>query len=228
MSNEPNENPTPSSPEAAHAPRWRRRKEARPSEILAAALDIFLERGYDATRLEDIAKRAGCTKGTVFLYFQGKADLFKAAVREAMLPMIKASEQDFATHEGPIRDLLESMMRQRWEVFQRSRIAGLPSMFLADGARFPELTRFFHDEVWSRSQSLFARVIEEGIRRGEFRPMEPLEASRSFMAPLLLGNLWKKSFTPVLDPGVDVDRFFEQALDIFFRGIVAEPHREMA
>ena len=91
-----------------------------------------------------------------------------------------------------------------------------------------ELTRFFHDEVWSRSQSLFARVIEEGIRRGEFRPMEPLEAARSAMAPLLLGNLWQKSFTPVLDPGVDVDRFFEQALEIFFRGIVVEPQQVTA
>lgn len=227
MSIESNENPVPSSA-STRAPRWRRRKEARPSEILAAALDVFLERGYDAARLEDIAKRAGCTKGTVFLYFQGKAELFKAAVREAMIPMIKASEQDFAAHEGPIRDLLESMLRQRWEVFQRSRIAALPSMFLADGQRFPELTRFFHDEVWSRSQALFARIIEEGIRRGEFRAMDPLEVARAAMAPLLLGNLWQRSFTPVLEPGVDVDRFFEQALEILFRGIVIEPHRETA
>lgn len=227
MFDEPKESPLPSTP-SAHVPRWRRRKEARPSEILAAALDVFLERGYDAARLEDIAKRAGCTKGTVFLYFQGKADLFKAAVREAMVPTIKAMEEDFSAHQGPIRELLESMMRQRWEVFQRSRIAGLPSMFLADGARFPELTRFFHDEVWSRSQALFARVIEEGIRRGEFRPMEPLEAARSAMAPMLMGNLWQKSFAPVLEPGVDVERFFEQALGIYFRGIVIEPERETA
>src|SRR5256885_11530743 len=97
------------------APRWRRRKESRPGEILAAALETFVERGYESARLEDIARRAGCTKGTIFLYYESKEELFKAVIRDVMLPVIRDSEQAIEQHEGSSRDLLEKLLPFRWE-----------------------------------------------------------------------------------------------------------------
>ena len=204
-------------------PRWRRRKEARPGEILSAALDIFLERGYEGARLEDIAKRAGCTKGTIFLYYPGKAELFKATVREAMIPVLKSAEQDFAGHTGSARELLESLLRQRWGIFFHSRWSALPGMILAEGTKFPELTRFFHDEVFARSHALYARILEDGVRKGEFRPMDTQQVARLAMAPIVLGILWRQSFESVVTTPLDTTSFFENALDQFFRGIAATP-----
>src|SRR5215813_4132561 len=107
------------------APRWRRRKDTRPAEILAAALEIFGERGYDATRLEDVGRRAGCTKGTVFLYYESKSELFKAAVREAMSPMVRDTEQAVDEHHGSSKDLLTKVLRLRWEHMARTRLTGI-------------------------------------------------------------------------------------------------------
>jgi AcrR family transcriptional regulator len=97
------------------APRWTRRKEARPAELLAAALELFVERGYAATRLEDVARRAGVSKGTVYLYFPGKEDLFKAVVREGLVPLLERGEKVVAEHEGSAVDLIRELVRGWWE-----------------------------------------------------------------------------------------------------------------
>ena len=130
-----------------HAPRWQRRKEARPAEILDAALEQFVARGFAATRLDDIAKRAGCTKGTIFLYFANKEELFKALVREYIVPRIQLAEQVVEQHEGPVRDLLEKVLRSRWEGLVNSQLSGLPKLMFSEAGNFPDLVRFYHEEV---------------------------------------------------------------------------------
>ena len=92
-------------------PRWQRRKEDRPAEIVAAALDEFVERGFAATRLEAVARRAGVTKGTLYLYFDSKEDLFKAVVRETIVPVIAQGEALAQAHTGSARDLFEKLVR---------------------------------------------------------------------------------------------------------------------
>ena len=114
------------------APRWRRRKDTRPAEILAAALEIFGERGYDATRLEDVGRRAGCTKGTVFLYYESKSELFKAAVREAMSPMVRDTEQAVEEHQGSASELVTKVLHLRWEHMARTRLTGLVKLLLTE------------------------------------------------------------------------------------------------
>lgn len=202
-------------------PRWRRRKEARPGEILRAALDIFLERGYKAARLEDIARSAGCTKGTIFLYYAGKAELFKASVLEAMVPMLESAEQSFANHHGTMSELLTTHMRTRWHALQHSRISKLPEMIVAERDEFPELVRFFYSEVFGRSQRLFIRILDEGVARGEFRPMDTEQMSLVIMATNAMGVMWRHSFDAIETPSFDSDRYFETALDQFIRGIAA-------
>lgn len=208
------------------APRWRRRKETRPGEILASALESFVERGYESTRLEDVARHAGCTKGTIFLYYAGKAELFKAAVREAMLPMIEAAEQKVESHRGSSRELLESLLRQRWEVMTQTRLSGLPKLMFSEASKFPELARFYHDEVIHRSHSLLTRVLEQGVANGEFRAMDTANMARLAIAPIMMAAVWRHSFAAVVEPPIDPEKYFATHTEQFFRGIAAVPQTQ--
>ena len=206
-------------------PRWRRRKAARPAEILTAALDSFVEHGYEASRLEDIARRAGCTKGTIFLYYPSKAELFKSAVREAMGPLLLAAEQTVEGHRGGARQLLEALLRQRWQAMTHTRLSGIPKLMFAEGAKFPELARFYHDEIIERGHALLTRVLELGVERGEFRALDAANIARVAIAPILLAAVWRHSFAAVVERQVAPEPFFETALQLLFRGIAA-PGRE--
>src|SRR5262249_20365403 len=175
----------PRSPEKKPAPRWRRRKDTRPAEILAAALEIFGERGYDGTRLEDVGRRAGCTKGTVFLYYENKSELFKSAVREAMTPMLRETERLVEEHRGTARELLAALLRMRWEHMERNRLSGLVKLLLTETSKYPDLARFYNEEFIDRNQTLLRRVIQTGIDKGEFRSVDVFQAARVVVSPLL-------------------------------------------
>src|SRR5437899_10440928 len=128
----------------ARKPRWQRRKEDRPAEIVTAALAEFVERGFAATRLEAVARRAGVTKGTLYLYFDSKEDLFKAVVRETIVPVIAQGEALAQAHTGSARDLFEKLVRDYWRLVGETRLAGIPKLMIAEAANFPQLTRFYY------------------------------------------------------------------------------------
>lgn len=204
-------------------PRWRRRKEARPAEILTAALESFAEHGYESSRLEDIAKRAGCTKGTIFLYYESKAELFKAVIRDVMVPLLKECETTIRDHQGTSRDLFEKLLRLRWERAGVSRLSGLAKLLFAETDRYPELAKFYYDEIHSKNQALLRQVLEQGIATGEFRPFDTNSVARIAIAPIVLAGIWKHSFGPVVEQQLDTEDHFRTTLDILFRGIAAVP-----
>ena len=210
------------------APRWRRRKESRPGEILTAALDTFVERGYESARLEDIARLAGCTKGTIFLYYESKAELFKAVIRDVMVPLIEETERTIDAHRGSCRDLLEKLLRIRWERATASRLSGLAKLLFAETERYPDLARFYYDEIHSQSQALIQRAFEMGVARGEFRPLDGASFARVAIAPIVFASIWRHSFGPVVDQALDSDAYFKTTLDILFGGIGATPIPEVA
>lgn len=201
------------------APRWRRRKDTRPAEILAAALEIFGERGYDATRLEDVGRRAGCTKGTVFLYYESKAELFKAAVREAMAPMVRDTEQAVEEHQGSARELLTKILRLRWEHMERTRLTGLVKLLLTETGKYPDLARFYNDEYFDRGQALLRKVIHKGVESGEFRKLDVDQAARVVVAPLLFAAVWRHTFEPVASSPIELDEYFTTSLEIMLAGL---------
>src|SRR5262249_25130942 len=200
------------------APRWRRRKDTRPAEILAAALEIFGERGYDATRLEDVGRRAGCTKGTVFLYYESKSELFKAAVREAMSSMVRDTEQSVDEHQGSARELLQKVLRLRWEHMNRTRLTGLVKLLLTETGKYPDLARFYNEEFFERTQALLRRVIQKGIDRGEFRSVDVAQAARVVVAPLLFAAVWRHTFEQVAATPILLEQYFTTGLDIMLAG----------
>lgn len=210
------------------APRWRRRKESRPGEILAAALDTFVERGYESARLEDIARRAGCTKGTIFLYYESKAELFKAVIRNVMVPLMEDTQQTIETHQGTCRELLERLLRIRWERATASRLSGLAKLLFAETERYPDLAKFYYEEIHLRSQALIQRVFDMGVARGEFRPLDGASFARVAIAPIVFASIWRHSFGPVVDRTLDSDAYFKTTLDILFSGIGAPSVPEVA
>ena len=202
--------------------RWTRRKDARPAEIVAAALDCFAERGFAGTRLDDVARRAGVTKGTVYLYFPNKEELFKAVVREALLPHL---DQVLGGLEGTPEDPRERI-RQAFD-FLSGKLLGtplavIPKLVLAEAGNFPEIARFYLDEVVGRGRALLAGAIRRGVELGHFRPVDPEHAFYTLVAPVLLAALWQNSLGPHDDRPLDGAAMIRQHLDIVFRGLAPE------
>ncbi|HVM41953.1 MAG TPA: TetR/AcrR family transcriptional regulator [Gemmatimonadales bacterium] len=205
------------------APRWQRRKDARPSEILAAALQTFAEHGYAATKLEDVARRAGVTKGTLYIYFESKDALFKAVVRENVVPILATAEQMADDPSANPDALLRRLVTQWWEAMGPSGLGALPKLVMSEAANFPELAQFWFDEVVQRGRQTFARVLRRGIDEGAFRPLDVDLAVRMILAPVLIAAIWKHSFRACEKEAFPVERYLESSVDIFLRGVVAKP-----
>ena len=208
-------------PEGAR--RWRRRKHARPAEILEAAMACFAERGFAASRMEDIAARAGVTKGTVYLYFPGKEDLFKAAVRDVIVPVIAAAEQEAATHAGSAADRLRHFVGRLVAFAGAGPYGAIPKMIIAEAHNFPALARFYAEPVATRGHALGTSVIAAGVRSGEFRPVDPGVAAQCLIAPALLALIWRHSLAPYSSVDFDPAAIAATDLDIFLTGLRADP-----
>lgn len=212
----------PSSSGRPAKPRWQRRKDARPEEIVNAALEEFVERGFAATRLEDVARRAGVTKGTLYLYFKNKEALFKAVVRQTIVPVIAQGESTARSFTGSARELLEQLVREYWRLVYETSLAGIPKLMMAEAANFPELARFYYDEVVTRGHRLMASVIERGIAHGEFRPMDVPVAAKLAMAPLMHATVVRQSFAVCIPEGFDVRKYLDTHIELYLHGI-AQP-----
>ncbi|MES2740684.1 MAG: TetR/AcrR family transcriptional regulator [Pseudomonadota bacterium] len=204
-------------------PRWERRKDARPQELLAAALDLFVDRGFAATRLEDVAKRAGVSKGTLYLYFANKEELFKAVVRENIVHVIGVAEVQFAVSDESSPALLKAMLMHWWDQVGATRLAGITKLLMAESGNFPELRRFYDEEVIARGNSLIARVIERGIARGEFRPVDAELMTLILIAPVLMLTMWTHSFLPCEMPALDPDAYMRDFIELSLRGLRPDP-----
>jgi TetR/AcrR family transcriptional regulator len=177
---------------ALHAKR-ERRKEARPGELLDAALDLFVEKGFAATRAEEVAARAGVSKGTLFLYFQSKEDLFKAVVRENISGHIKAFDAAFDSFDGSSGDMVAQCMRTWWQGVGVTKTAGIDKLMASEAGNFPDLAKFYQQEVIEPGQALTRRILQRGIDRGEFKPMDLDYAVYSIIAPMMFLIMTKNS-----------------------------------
>ncbi len=203
-------------------PRWQRRKDARPEELVAAALEVFVERGYEGTTLADVARRAGVTKGTIYLYFENKEALFKAVVRETIVPVIAQGEALARSFTGSARDLLEQLVREYWRLVGETALAGIPKLMMAEAATFPELTRFYYDEVVVRGQRLMAGVIGRGVKNGEFRPVNVMLAAKLAMSPLMHATVVRRAFASCMPEGFNVQAYLDTHIDLYLHGIAKQ------
>jgi len=200
--------------------KWQRRKDERPAEIMNAALLLFVSKGFVATKIEDIAKKAGVSKGTVYLYFASKEVLFKEMVYELMVPKIHKVEEYIATYEGSQSELLCVVIRQWWKIVKSSGLTGVPKLIISEADNFPELTRFYVKEVIHRVQSVFVNILNKGIEMKEFRKIEPLLSARVIMSSMVYFSMWDCSLKKYDQKGLEVDELIEQQITILVNGIV--------
>jgi AcrR family transcriptional regulator len=204
-------------------PRWERRKEARPQELLAAALDLFVERGFAATRLEDVAKRAGVSKGTLYLYFENKDELFKAVVRNTIVPVIGAAEVTIAADETCSAALLRSVILSWWERLGATKASGIIKLVTAEANNFPDLACFYQDEVINRGTKMISTLLARAVERGEFRPMNVTVMTQVLVAPMLMLITWKHSVAPCERTELDPATFLDTFLDLALHGLLRAP-----
>lgn len=195
-------------------PRWERRKDARPAELTAAALQLFIEKGYAGTRLEDVASRAGVSKGTLYLYFDNKEELFKAVVRDNVVARISKSAEELLRFGGSSADLLSSLTTGWWHDYGSSEAGGLGKLVMAESGNFPEIARFFLDEVIEPWHALLSGALARGIERGEFREVNVPMFVRVITAPLVMLSLWTRSFGPCSEQPVDADAYIRTHVDM--------------
>lgn len=218
-------NPPPTAvdtPSSAESVRRQRRKEARPQELLAAALELFVEKGYAAARAEEVAQRAGVSKGTLYLYYPSKEELFKAVVRQNLSNLIAEAQVLADAHEGSSSALLAQLMRLWWQRLGNTPAAGIHKIIISEVRNFPDLAQFYSDEVIIPADRLFSRCVQRGIERGEFRALPLHDVSLALMAPMIFMALHLHSFgcCPVRGAlEMDPVNVLQTNLDLILRGL---------
>jgi AcrR family transcriptional regulator len=207
----------------ARGPRWQRRKEDRPTEILEAALDVFATRGFSAARLDDVAARAGVSKGTLYLYFRNKEELFKAMVRHHILSNLADAEMRVREGGENTRELLHGVLMAFGLALTETRAGIIPKLIVAEAGNFPDLARFYAEEVVGRGFRLIAALLERGKARGDLRSVDSAVAPPVIVGPMLLLALWKNVFEPHTDLKFDAPRYLSAYLDILFNGLASPP-----
>jgi len=210
---------------AAPAARHERRKQARPGELLDAALDLFVEKGFAATRVEEVAARAGVSKGTLFLYFPSKEDLFKAVVRESISGHFAEWNDEFETFQGSSSDMLAHCMHAWWQRVGLTRASGLTKLVIGEAGNFPEIAAFYRHEVVQPGHDLIRRILQRGIDRGEFRAMDLDHAIYSVIAPMVFLILSRHSTGACLADAcaLEPENYIATQLDILLHGIRQAP-----
>jgi AcrR family transcriptional regulator len=193
------------------APKWRRCPEDRPSQIIKAALEVFGECGLANARLQDIAERAGVSKGTIYLYFPNKEELFREMIRQTAVAAIERAEQ--ADVPGTPSNQLVAFMRGYWAFVRSPVFVTIYRLVLAELHQFPDLAKFYANEVVARGQKLLSGIISRGIEAGEFRDIEPMVAARMLVAIIVMNGIWRDEHTgvPLLAHKSDEEVFRELA-----------------
>ena len=201
-----------------------RRKEARPGELLDAALDLFVEKGFAATRVEEVAARAGVSKGTLFLYFQSKEELFKAVVRENISGRFKEWGEEFETFKGSTADMVTYCMNVWWERVGATKASGITKLMMSEATNFPELAAFYQQEVVQPGQALIRRILQRGIERKEFKSMDLDYAVYSLIAPMIYLIISKHSAGICVPSGMALDpkKYIESQVSMILHGMCIE------
>ena len=199
----------------------RRRKAERPQEILEAAFLEFSRNGYAMTTLDQIAERAGVTKGTIYVYFESKEHLFISMVREVTKAALDTVQVMLETHEGSTADLLRAQFSFIYQhIVEDRRRREVLRMLIAEAPRFPELADRYHQEILRPCLDMLRHAIRHGVERGEFRNCAIVDLPQIVIAPIALVDLWMMMFDD--RQPLDLKAYFNAHLDLVLNGLLAK------
>lgn len=207
----------------ATAPR-QRRKQARPQELLDAALELFAEKGFAATRSEEVAARAGVAKGTLYLYYPSKEELLKAVISQRLSQEIAAGAEQVQQFSGSTADLLTQVLTGWWQRVFDSPMSAVFKLVITEVRNFPELAGFYAENVVQPGKQLIGRILDRGIRSGEFRAVDVPTTVLSLVLPMVMLCLHKHSLAacPGFPDEVDPHRFIQNHVELVLGGLRAD------
>lgn len=196
-----------------------KRDNQRPHQILNAAIDLFRDHGFEGTRLEDVADKAGVSKATIYLYFESKEDLFFALIREHVVPIVDQTINELEHFEGTASEFLRLKANGMGRMLAHTRHGAILKLVVAEARRFPEIADYFREAVPKRGMENLSQLIQRGVDSGEFRPCNTRAAAAAFIFPLLMNGIWANSIGPseIVDPDALIDMHCEN----FIRGLSA-------
>lgn len=206
-------------------PRHQRRKQARPQELLDAAADLFVEKGFAATRIEEVARRAGVSKGTLYLYYSSKEDLLKALIKNTLSATIHEGRQELEQYDLSCSELLTMALQVWWNKVGETRAGGICKLIISEARNFPELTQFYMDEVTRPGNKLIKDLIDRGIARQEFRPIDSEYAAKTLISAMQFVMIHNNSVGCCSHNNLtDSDRFLSTLMDVVLHGLVKPSH----
>lgn len=195
----------------------RRRKEARPHEIIAAGLAEFAERGFAATRLEDVAVRAGIVKGTIYRYFDSKETLFEAALSSGIGSAFETLPEIVADYDGSTLDLVRLLVSRLYETLFTPEVELLARIIISEGYRFPAIATLYHRLLVGKGRDVLHRIIERGLARGELLQSPLSTTPEALIGPVVMAIVWNMIFAR-LDP-IEPKQFLEAHLDLLEKAL---------
>ena len=203
-------------------PKFRRRADARPDEVLDAALDLFIEKGFAATRVEEIARRAGLSKGAVYLYFSSKEAILEGLIRRAIVPIAESALGLVVAYEGDPRPAMALALRHLVGRLSEERTLAIPRLMLREMIHFPELAAMYRREVIDRVMPAMEGLIRKGMDQGYLRQVDPQLTLRSIIGPVLAHLMMSEIFgIAPAGGGLAMDRLIDNHLTILFDGLSA-------
>lgn len=202
-------------------PRWKRRKDARPQEVLDAALALFSEFGYSQTRLDDVAAKAGISKGTVYLYFASKQDLFEAVIQDRIRPWLEAIASQEINDNETTDEVVRRFLSWGWNQFLETRLFMITKVVLAESNNFPDLAKTYLREVMGPIHDHMATLLIRGVTRGEVDGDITPERIKALLAPLSWLSMWRQVLLEHGTPPVDESRFVQESIEMVARSIAS-------
>ncbi len=206
-------------------PRWRRRKTARPAEIVSAALDVFSEKGFAAARLDEIARRAGISKGALYLYFETKDELFRAVVRDMASPNVEAMRAMAEAAGGRFAEFAPRFLARIAEIASGTRLPAVAKLVIGESRNFPDLARVWHETVVSQAIGLVSGLIARAQAAGEVKPGDARLYAVSLVGPMVTAFIWNEVFVPAGVAPLDPRAMAEQHARTVLGGMLVEEPR---
>jgi AcrR family transcriptional regulator len=183
---------------------------------------VFAEKGFAAARLDEIAARAGVSKGAVYLYFATKEEVFRAVVEQAIAPNMRMIRAMIAAHPGPFADLARALPQRIAGLIDTLPVGGVLKMVVGEARNFPELARVWHDELVAQALGGLTDAIAAAQARGEVKPGDPRIYALPMIAPLLMSVLWRETFVPVGAPPFEISAVAAQHVETMLHGLSIE------